>query len=147
MNVRRWLGPLPDPLTASVDVMMPLTSDIEEGQFVFARDSDSSNLLYLCRVASVDDVDVELHTWGTTSKNHLSAVYRPVMILNKNNLPTTRPGRAACQPWSWQVPTDAIEDLILVRPVEVLATGKLGADSRRHVRALPDTYVFRKFMS
>ena len=79
MNVRRWLGPLPDPSTASDDIMMPLTSDIEEGQFVFARDSATSKMLYLCRVASVDDIGVEIHAWGTTSKNHLTSAYRPVM--------------------------------------------------------------------
>ena len=147
MNVRKWLGPLPDPQTASTDAMMPMTSDIEPGQFVFARDSDSSNMLYLARVASVDDLGVEVHAWGTSSKNHIESQYRPVMILESNSLPTTRPRRAACQPWSWQVPTDAIEDLILLRPVDVTASGKLDAATRRRVRALPDTYVFRKFLS
>ena len=127
--------------------MMPMTCDIEEGQFVLARDCESSNMLYLARVASVDDTGVEVHAWGTTSKNHIASVYRPVMILNSNNLPTTRPRRNACQPWSWQVPTDAIEDLILLRPVDVTAAEKLDAATRRRVRALPNTYVFRKFIS
>ena len=83
INVRRWLGPLPNPLTVSVDAMMPLTSDIEEGQFVFARDTSESKTLYLCCVTSADDVSIGLHAWGSTSKNHFDTAYRPVMILKQ----------------------------------------------------------------
>jgi hypothetical protein len=100
-NVRRWRGPVPATATSSDNSIIPLTFDVETGEFSFVIDSTTSTVMYLVRVTSVDETAVHVHAWGTTSKNHLTAKYRPVKILNLTNQPTTRPRKnQQCRPWT-----------------------------------------------
>ena len=139
---------MPDAVTPSDDHIVLLASDVEPGEFMFARDAPDANLLYLMRVTSVDDTSVHVHAWGCTSKTPITSKCRPVVILTSNDLPTTRPhAKQMSRPWTWQIPLPAVDDLVIVRSVVVLPSGSLDAALRRRLKPLPKSFSFRKLLS
>jgi len=115
-NVRRWLGPVPANATSSDNSIVPLISDVKTGEIAFAIDSTTSTVMYLVRVTSADETAVNVHAWGTTSKNHLTGKYKPVMILNSTDQPTTRPRKnQQCRPWTWKILVSTVNDLLVLK--------------------------------
>ena len=104
--------------------------------------------VYLARVTAVDDNTIDVAAWGTTVKNQACAVFRPVMILKDSLLPMINPRAGKpCSPWTWQLPADAIADLVIARDLCVLPSGKFDAAARKIVRSLPSGHELRRFMS
>ena len=137
MNVRRWLGPLPDADAPSETAL--LVSDIEAGEFAFVRDSNAPDdvMLHLVKFTAVNDTAIEVAAWGTTTKTAHSATYRPVVTLTNHSMaPTTRPGSRRSEPWTWQIPTAGVETLVLLRQLKLLPTGKLDPESKERAAAL-----------
>jgi hypothetical protein len=137
MNVRCWLGPVPDADSASdSDVLI---SDISAGEYAFVRDSnDPDDILMHCVIfAAVNDTCIDVAAWGTSAKNHVTGTYRPVVILRVNNKPTTRPGNrhVRCN-WTWQIPIAGVDEMILLRQLEMLPGGHWTAKSARRVKLL-----------
>ena len=126
--------------------IVPLASDVEPGEFMFARDASDANLLYLVRVTSMDDTTMHVHTWGCTSKNVITSKYHPVGILTSNNLPMTRPcAKQVSRPWAWQIPLTAVDNLVIVHSVVVLPSGALDTSSHQRLKALPRSFSVRNF--
>ena len=99
--------------------------------------------MYLVRVTSVDESAVHVHTWGTTSKIHLTAKYRPVMILNSDGSPTTRPRMyQQCRPWTWKILVSSIDNLLVLKQAVALPSGIIDAETKRRLRDLPSTFSF-----
>jgi hypothetical protein len=114
-NVRRWRGPVPATATSWDDSIIPLTSDIETGEFAFAINSTTSTVMYFVRVTSVDETAVHVHAWGTTSRNHLTGKYKPVMILNSTDQPTTHPRKnQQCRPCTWKILVSTVDELLVL---------------------------------
>ena len=137
MNVRRWLGPLPDADAPSETAL--LVSDIEAGEFAFVRDSNAPDdvLMYLVKFVAVNDTAIEVAAWGTTTKTVHTATYRPVVCLTNHNMaPTTRPGSRRSEPWTWQIPTAGVEKSVLLRQLKLLPSGKLNTASKSRAQAL-----------
>ena len=105
-------------------------------------------MVYLARVNTVDDMTIGVSAWGSHYKNQSKRPFRPVMILDENQLPTTRPfSGAACSPWTWQLPADALSDLVIARDIGILPSGKLDTAARKILRALPTPLKMRQFKS
>ena len=137
MNVRRWLGPLPDADAPSETAL--LVSDIEAGEFAFVRDSNAPDdvLTYLVKFMAVNDTAIEVAAWGTTTKTVHTATYRSVVTLTNHNMaPTTQPGSRRSKPWTWQIQTAGVEDLVLLRQLKLLLSGEFDKDSMTRVEAL-----------
>ena len=146
-NIRRWRGPLPVTNTDE-NLMLPFVSDVEVGEFVLIRDSPTASVVYLARVDAVDDLTIDVSAWGSHYKNQTKKEFKPVMILDENESPTTRPSSgAACSPWTWQLPADALSDLVIARDIGILPSGKLDTAARKILRALPDPLKMRQFKS
>ena len=111
------------------------------------RDAPSATILYLAKVMDVNDNTITINAWGSTNKNHVTGKYLPVFILDSNNLPTTKPRNQAAKPWTWKLPTAAVQDLCVLRDVCLLPSGRLDAASRRKVKRLPTAFEFRQFVS
>ena len=147
-NVRCWLGPVPDADSDASDDRL-LVSDIEAGEYAFVRDSAEPDdvLMHMVKFTTVSDKDIEVACYGRTSSSHVTAIYRPVMVLRSVNKPTTRP-KSASDPWTWAIPTEGMEDMILLRQLSLLPSGKFTAESRRRVeklKTLPTTTKRLKF--
>ena len=70
------------------------------------------------------------------------------MILDESLLPMVYPRAGkACSPWTWQLPADAVSDLVIARDLCVLPSGKLDTAARKIVRNLPDGLSMRRFLS
>lgn len=146
-NMRRWHRPLLDanPLP---ETNAPLSSGLEVGEFAFQRNSLHELMLYLVEVTSIGEIDVHVKAWGTTSKNYLNETYKPIFLVGAESSPTTDASlETEPRPWTWTLPAVAIDELLVVRNIELRANGKLVAESRRRVKAVPSTHTFRKFMS
>ena len=137
MNVRVWKGPLPLLTDASEDILVPMASDVECGEFVLIREFPDSKSIYLTRVKSVTDVTVTVAAWGTTSKNYANGKYMPVLILDSSKAPVLKPRRGqTTKPWRWDVPTESFDDPVVLREVAVLPTGKLEKMSKTWLKGL-----------
>jgi hypothetical protein len=103
--------------------------------------------MYLVRVASVDETAVHGHAWGTTSKNHLTAEHRPVMILDSMDEPMTRPCKnQQCRPWTWKILVSTVDDLLVLKQAFMLPSGKIDTKMKRCLHDLLPTFSFRKFI-
>ena len=148
MTVRIWKGKLSLLTDASEDAMVPMASDVEPGEFTFMRDEPGSKLLHLTRVHSVTDVNVSMRGWGTTSKSASNGIYLRVQILDSSKLPALKPRKGkTTTPWQWDVPAESFDDLVVLRHVVVLASGKMGKATKRRLRSLDKSFTFRKYLS
>ena len=141
-NIRRWRGPLPATNEDDSNIL-PFASDTEVGEFAFIHDADfdtdSSMMLHLVQISTIDDQTVVVAVWGTTSKNPATGVYRPVQILERSRLPTTKPRRnQRFSPWTWQLPLTDIDDRLVLRQVDITQAGKLTAETRRRLKTRTD---------
>ena len=128
--------------------MLPFVSDVEVGEFVLIRDSPTASVVYLARVDAVDDLTIDVSAWGSHYKNQTKKEFKPVMILDENESPTTRPSSgAACSPWTWQLPADALSDLVIARDIGILPSGKLDTAARKILRTHPTPLKMRQFKS
>ena len=136
MNIRKWRGPMP---AANTDqsLLVPFVSDVEVGEFCIIRDSPSAKELYLARVTAVDDLTVNVACWGCTYKSQVKCKFKPVVIMEESDLPTTNPQAGkAHSPWTWGCRADLIEEMFLVRDLIMLPSGKMNVETRKRVRAL-----------
>ena len=144
----RWRGPVHATATSSDNPIIQLTSDVETGEFAFEIDLTMSTVMCLVQIMSADETTVHVHVWGTTSKNHLAAKYRPVMILNSTDQPTTRPRKKQqCRAWTWKILVSTVDDLLVLQQAVVLPSGKIATETKRRIRDLPSAFSFRKFVS
>ena len=105
-------------------------------------------MLHLVQISTIDDQTVVVAVWGTTSKNPATGVYRPVQILERSRLPTTKPRRnQRFSPWTWQLPLTDIDDRLVLRQVDITQAGKLTASTRRRLKTLTENgdYSHRRF--
>ena len=80
--------------------MMPMASEIEPGEFMLMQSEPESKHPYLTQTLSVTDVNVTVHAWGTTSKNHINGIYLLVKNLNGSKAPVLEPRRGQpTTPW------------------------------------------------
>ena len=97
---------------------------------------------------TVDDNTIGVSAWGSVHKKQHTSKFSPVMILDDSLLPTTKPRAGkACSPWTWQLPTDAVSDLVIARDLCVLPSGKLDTAARKIMRTLPSGLSMRRFLS
>ena len=101
-------------------------------------------VVYLTRVTNVDDSTIGLVVWSATSVSQKGL--KPVMILDKNDLPTTIP-RSLCKPWMWQLPVAGVPECVLARDLAVPPDGMLSGASRRIMISLHSGMAMRKFLS
>ena len=147
-NVRRWIGPLPDPAVASAaGVPPPLgTEDIEVDSFIVATDTATSNDLYLLRVSDIDDSEIRVWCHGSGSANQDTAKFKPVYTSSKNGKETVhlgKPREAGAAPFTWAIPIAAVTDLVRLTGIALLASGVLTADSRTRVQKLRPATLHR----
>jgi len=146
-NIRRWRGPLPA-ANDDENLILPFVSDVEVGEFILVIDSPTALVVYLARVTSVDDTTIGLSAWGSTNLKQHTSVFRPVMILDENKLPTTAPRKGKkCKPWTWEMLCVAVPECVLARDLVVLPSGKLGPQARITMRTLPKKFSMRRFRS
>ena len=79
-NVRRWVGPLPPKEATNLGVPPPMTADVEEGDFVFYKDTADSAEFYLAKVLAITDEFFTVHCWGSSSNNAATATYKPIFV-------------------------------------------------------------------
>ena len=105
-------------------------------------------MLHLVQISTIDDQTVVVAVWGTTTKNPATGVYRPVQILERSRLPTTKPKRnQRFSPWTWQLPLTDIDERLVLRRVDITQAGKLTAETRRRLKTLTKNgnYSHRRF--
>ena len=147
LNMQCWHRPLPN-ANLLPETIAPLSSDLEVSEFAFQRDSLREPMLYLVEVTSIGEIDVHVNVWGTTSKNHLNGKYKPIFLVGAESSPTTDASlRSNPHPWLWTLPVAAIDELLVMRSIELRPKGIMVAESRRCVKAVPPTHTFRKFIS
>ena len=94
-------------------------------------------MLHLVKFTAVADTAMEVAAWGTTTKTVHTATYHPVVTsTNLNMAPTTQPGTRRSEPWTWQIPTVGVEDLVLLQQLKLFPSGKLDAKSKGRAQAL-----------
>ena len=97
---------------------------------------------------AVDDTTIDVSAWGSTKVKQANSKFAPVMILDESLLPATRPRAGlACSPWTWQLPADAVSDLVIARDLCVLPSGKPDPAARKILRSLPTGLAMRRFLS
>ena len=86
-NIRRWLGPLPEPQAIqdlqSADYHGPPppvgTEDIAVNGFIIASWEDgTTNDVALAKVTNIDDSEITIWCYGATCRNQINANFKPV---------------------------------------------------------------------
>ena len=137
MNVCCWIGPLPNADALSETVL--LVSDNEASECAFLRDSNAPDgmTLYVVKFTAVNNMAIEVAAWCTTSKTMHTMTHHPVVMLpNHNMAPTMGPGNRRSEPWTWQIPTVGIEDLVLLHQLKLLPFGWFDVDPKGCAAAL-----------
>ena len=105
-------------------------------------------MLHLAHISLINYQMIVVAVWGTTTDNLETEIYRPVQILERNRLPTTKPTRGQrFSPWTWQLPLTDIDERLVLRRVDLTQAGKLTAETRRRLKTLTQNgdYSYRRF--
>ena len=105
-------------------------------------------MLHLVQISKINDQTVVVGVWATTTKNPATGVYRPVQILDRSRLPTTKPRQGQrFSPWTWQLLITNIDERLVLRQVDITQAGKLFAETWRCLKTLTQTgnYSYQQF--
>ena len=76
------------------------------------------------------------------------AIYLPVQILNSSKAPVLKPRKGnTTSKWQWDVLAESFDGRVVMRHVVVLASGKMGKATKRRLRSLETSFLFRKCLS
>ena len=144
-NVRRWVGPLPSKTDKKNGIPPPVgTEDITTNSFIVVTDTPDDNDMFLCKVNSIDDSKINVWGYGSSSKNQLSATFKPIFTskhksTGKEAIHLSKPRKSkthtAPTPWTWTIATADI-DLVHATAVGISAAGKLNKASKKAIKNL-----------
>ena len=107
------------------------------GELVVVRDTPDSNY-YLARTLSLDNDSVTVHYLGSRSHNLSQAIFRPCYIHGPTDTITMSNTRPVNQtPYTGTLAIADLDDLLVTRNMELLASDRLTRASRSKLTSAP----------
>jgi len=143
VNIRRWLGPVPK--TAPTIIAPHASGDIEVGSIVAVQDEPTSTKLDIARVTSITDETVTVACYGTRSKVLRKAKLYEVYTEGSDVFLGKPARRKKAMPWTWQIQTEDVNELIPAQGLVFKSSGQLNASSVKVIESIRPRASVRTF--
>ena len=145
INVRKWVGPIPDKEPQD-DVDNDITyTDFEVGDLVMARDTESSKEFDLAEIMKITDTDITLGCFGTRGKKTQTAKFYPVYTHKSDVYLGKFPRKVKAKRWTWTIQASDLTELVPIRGMELNKNKTLTAKALSKFKKYGSNSKMRRF--